>query len=340
LSAAAPHRPVQLLAVLGLWLIAAGSVLAHEVRPAYLQFTEESPGVFAVLWKQPVLDGRRLPLEPVWPESCQSLEAPVLERTAGALLRRERLACDLRSGTVRIDGLSQTLTDVLVAIDFADREDQRFLLKPENPAQDLALPTPGLASYLLIGIEHLLFGIDHILFVIALVLLISSRMALLATITAFTVAHSLTLGLSVLDVVRVPQAPVEAMIALSIVFLARELLLGPERRSPLTERRPWLIAAGFGLLHGLGFAGALADIGLPEGQLVAALLLFNLGLEVGQILVIIVMLALGWILARVVGTSRLRPVPQGPTLTVASVLALGLGAIASYWTFDRVLLML
>lgn len=340
MSAAPLRRAACLLAAFGLWLIAAGNALAHEVRPAYLQFTEESPGVFAVLWKQPVLDGRRLPLEPVWPDNCQSLEPPALERTAGALLRRERIACDLRSGTVRIDGLSQTLTDVLVAIDFANREDQRFLLKPENPAQDLALPTPGLASYLLIGIEHLLFGIDHILFVIALVLLISSRMALLATITAFTVAHSLTLGLSVLDLVRVPQAPVEAMIALSIVFLARELLLGPERRSPLTERRPWLIAAGFGLLHGLGFAGALADIGLPEGQLVPALLLFNLGLEIGQILVIIVMLALGWILIRMVGPSRLRPVPQGPTLTVASVLALGLGAIASYWTFDRMLLML
>ncbi|MEM1228980.1 MAG: HupE/UreJ family protein [Pseudomonadota bacterium] len=322
-----------------LFLLLLGSVVqAHEVRPAYLQFTEEGPGVFAVLWKQPVLDGRRLPLEPIYPEACQSLAPATQRRTAGALLRNERLACDLRAGTVGVDGLAQTLTDVLVAIDYADGTATRFILKPEYPTQDLAAPTPGLRSYLVIGIEHLLFGIDHILFVIALVLLIRSPRMLLLTITAFTLAHSLTLALSVLDLVRVPQAPVEAIIALSIVFLARELLRDPTAPPSLASQRPWLVAGAFGLLHGLGFAGALADIGLPQGQLAPALLLFNLGLEIGQLLVVAGMLALGALAGRWVAPGWLRRVEGGPAINAASVLALGLGTVATYWTIDRLLL--
>lgn len=324
--------------------LATASVAAHEVRPAYLQLTEQKPAEFAVLWKQPVLDNRRLPLQPVLPAQCQALTAVAPERTAAALLERWSIGCDLRAGELTVSGLTRTLTDVLVTVDYLEGDDLRFVLKPDNPTQDLSDAAPGLWSYLGIGIEHLLFGIDHILFVIALVLYIRGAWPLLKTITAFTVAHSITLALSVLGVASLPQAPVEAIIALSIVFLARELLLPPERRSAITTQRPWLMAFAFGLLHGFGFAGALADIGLPREQLAGALLLFNVGIEIGQLLVVAVMLGIGALLQRlssgpgaglawpttVLGTSQYSPVTSG--------IALVLGSIAAYWTIDRVLL--
>ena len=192
-----------------------------------------------------------------------------------------------------------------------------------------------MAAYLWLGIEHLVFGIDHVLFVIGLVYLIPSRWALLKTVTAFTLAHSITLALSVLEVVRVPQGPVEAVIALSIVFLARELLLPAEQRSHLTGKRPWIMALLFGLLHGFGFAGALADIGLPRDQLATALLLFNVGIEVGQLMIIgalLVMLgALRWVGFRP-STAVLQGVAQkggatiGKLASVDLVLIYGIGA--------------
>lgn len=310
---------------------------AHEVRPAYLQLTEVQPEQFAVLWKQPVLDNRRLPLEPQLPEPCTTLGAITPERTPAALLERWQVRCDLRSGSIAVTGLTRTLTDVLVSVDYLEGDDHRFVLKPDQPTQDLSATTPGLWSYLAIGVEHLLFGIDHILFVVALVLYIQGLWPLLKTITAFTVAHSITLAVSVLSLLSVPQAPVEAIIALSIVFLARELLLPRERRSHLTMRSPWIMAFGFGLLHGFGFAGALADIGLPREQLAGALLLFNLGIELGQLLVVALMLAAGWLLGKM-----LRQPNQGfgwpQSSPVTFPAALILGSIAAYWTIDRILL--
>ncbi len=319
--------------------------LGHEVRPAYLQFQELEPGQFAVLWKQPVLANRRLPLTPVLPEACEPLSNISPERAPAALLERWSVKCDLRSGKVHISGLTRTLTDVLVSIDYLTDADRRFVLKPDNPTQDLSDETPGLWSYLVIGIEHLLFGIDHILFVVGLVLYIQGAVPLLKTITAFTVAHSITLALSVLGVASLPQAPVEAVIALSIVFLARELMLPLEQRSALTSSRPWIMAFLFGLLHGFGFAGALADIGLPREQLAGALLLFNVGIEIGQLLVVAAMLVLGLVLRRLMPTTASAPMvhrqfgwPQATPVTWA--LALMLGAVASYWTIDRVLLII
>ncbi|MGI9328446.1 MAG: HupE/UreJ family protein [Pseudomonadales bacterium] len=319
--------------------------ICHEVRPAYLQFQELEPEQFAVLWKQPVLDNRRLPLTPVLPEACEPLSNISPERAPAALLERWSVECDLRSGKVHISGLTRTLTDVLVSIDYLTGEDRRFVLKPDNPTQDLSDETPGIWSYLVIGIEHLLFGIDHILFVVGLVLYIQGAVPLLKTITAFTVAHSITLALSVLGVATLPQAPVEAVIALSIVFLARELMLPVEQRSALTSSRPWIMAFLFGLLHGFGFAGALADIGLPREQLAIALLLFNVGIEIGQLLVVAVMLILGFLLQRIMPTTPITAManrqfgwPQATPVTWA--MALMLGAVASYWTIDRVLLII
>lgn len=312
------------------WLLLAWLALpavAHEVRPAYLQITELQPAVFEVIWKQPVLDDRRLPIDPVLPAECEVTPQGLAEHTGSALVQRFEARCPLRSGTVAIDGLSATLTDVLVRVSYLDGEALSRILRPSEPRLDLADPTPGVGAYFTFGVEHLLLGIDHILFVIGLVLFIRSPWMLVKTVTAFTVAHSITLALSVLGMVTLPQGPVEAVIALSILYLARELMLPEARRSPLTRGAPWLMAFAFGLLHGFGFAGALTDIGLPRDQLAGSLLMFNLGIEAGQLLVV------GCLLAGAFMTRRLLENRTGQ-LRVAFTVAMG--CTAAFWTIDRI----
>ncbi len=305
---------------------AATQIAAHEVRPAYLAIEETAPDVHQVTWKQPVLGDRRLPLDPLLPEHCDVLDESLPEHTGSALIVRWQVACDLSHGRLEIRGLSRTLTDVMVRITDLDGEQVNHLLKPESPDLDLTDPAPSVGAYLIFGIEHLLFGIDHILFVIGLVLFIPNHWMLLKTITAFTVAHSITLALSVLEMVQLPQGPVEAVIALSILFLARELMLPVEKRSAIMRIRPWLMAFTFGLLHGFGFASALSDIGLPREDLAAALLLFNLGIEAGQLMVIAVMLGIAW-LARQASTLT-SPVWQQAFTWI-------MGSAAAFWTIDR-----
>ncbi len=307
-------------------LLPALAAVAHEVRPAYLSIEETAPDVHRVTWKQPVLGEYRLSLEPILPEHCEVLNEELPEHTGAALISRWDVRCDLSHGVIFIQGLSRTLTDVMVRITSLNGEQRTFMLKPDSPALDLTDPVPPIAAYLLLGIEHLIFGIDHILFVIGLVLFIPDRWMLLKTITGFTVAHSMTLALSVLDLVRLPQGPVEAVIALSILFLARELMLPEARRSALMRVRPWLMAFTFGLLHGFGFAGALADIGLPQGDLALALFLFNLGIEVGQLMVISIMLTVAWI-------SRRFHTLESSAWQRAFTLFMGIAA--AYWTIDR-----
>jgi hydrogenase/urease accessory protein HupE len=303
------------------------SAVAHEVRPAYLAIDALAADHFQVTWKQPILGDRRLRLDPILPESCDIVSEALPEHTSGALILRWEVACDLSSGQIHIEGLSRTLTDVMVRIADLDGRVTTLVLKPDSPSLTLDDPAPPIAVYLTLGMEHLLFGIDHILFVVGLVLFIANRWMLLKTITAFTAAHSITLALSVLEVVKLPQQPVEAIIALSILFLARELMLPPTERSALMLIRPWLMAFTFGLLHGFGFAGALADIGLPREALGWSLLLFNLGIEAGQLLIITVMLAIAWFIKR----SNLLQAP-GWQFTFTFVM----GSVAAYWTIDRI----
>ncbi|MBM4202657.1 MAG: HupE/UreJ family protein [Gammaproteobacteria bacterium] len=298
---------------------------AHEVRPAFLQLAEKEDRSWTMLWKQPVLEGRQLPLSPVFEPACEAVAAGPEEFTGTARLARFTLACDPSTTVLTIQGLSATLTDVMVRIDREDGSTVNHLLRPERPSVDLADPTPAASAYLWLGIEHLLFGIDHVLFVIGLVLFIPGRLDLIKTITAFTLAHSVTLALSVLELVTVPQAPVEAIIALSILFLARELVIEPGRRSLLTTARPWIMALLFGLLHGLGFAGVLSEIGLPRDQLAMSLLLFNVGIEAGQLIVIAVMLALLWLQQRFSQSHT-------PELAYSWIM----GSVAGMWTLDRV----
>ena len=310
---------------------------ADEVRPAYLELRaveNHDSHQYTVLWKQPVVENKRLPIDPVFPESCNLEETAPPELTGNALIKRLHAYCDLSTATIEISGLRTSITDVLVRLIKADEAPENYIVRPSNPVLSLGGEGADSIGYLMIGVEHLVGGIDHVLFVIGLVLFIHSPWMLLKTITAFTIAHSITLALSVMSVVSLAQAPVEAVIALSIVFLARELAQPEESRSALTRTSPWLMALIFGLLHGLGFAGALSEIGLPEDALFTSLLLFNLGIELGQILVVFALVLVLWLWRKANQGLSLRPD------LVHQMAAYTMGSAAMYWTIDRTLILL
>lgn len=329
------------LRVAGLLCLLAPGVPAagHEVRPAYLGFAELAPGRYEVAWKVPARSAGFVSLAVVLPESCREIDLPRIDDIPGARVRRTRLDCretGLVGQEIAVDGLRATLMDVLVRLELRDGTVHTHLLRPASPAVILGgeseapeRPAVPVRGYLRLGVEHILLGVDHLLFVLALLLIVPSPRRLLQTITAFTVAHSLTLAAASLGWVRVPTAPVEAVIALSIVFVASELL-GPRRGGPrqsLTARHPWMVAFAFGLLHGFGFAGALSEVGLPPAEVPLALLLFNLGVEVGQL----VFVALAGL---VIVAWRRSPLSAPPW--VEPVPAYAIGSLASYWLIERV----
>jgi len=316
-------------------------VLADELRPSVVEMTQQdpdsSPGVWILEWKLPVTARRgaaAAPLaRPVVPASCEIIGEPVRRASPLALLGRAQLQCDGALAGQSF-GLSQLAgnSDGIARYVPLDRAVQSFRLTAATPtASILAAPdrVQVLRDYFVIGAEHILFGWDHLLFVIALVLLVRSPWSVVKAATAFTIAHSITLVATSLGYTGLPSRPVEAMIALSIVFLAVEvaLVLRDPQRQTFTRRMPWLVAFGFGLFHGFGFAGALAEIGLPQGEIVAALLAFNIGVEAGQLLVIA---ALSGVLAAV---TRWMPSMETPALRVATY---GIGITGSFWLIERV----
>lgn len=318
------------LACLTLGLLATAS-LAHEARPGYLQLRQVAPQTIELLSKVPAQGGQPLSLHPRLPDHCEPVTPPVTHNVDGAYTQRVTLRCaaPLAGDTVRIDGLSSTQTDVLVRFERLDGSVQVTRLTPAAPSFVVAAsPTAGevASTYLLIGIEHILLGIDHLLFVLALLFLVQGWRRLVATITAFTVAHSLTLAAATLGWVSLPQKPVEAIIALSIVFVAGEIVHITQGRPSMTRRWPWIVAFVFGLLHGLGFAAALHEVGLPEQSIPLALLLFNIGVEVGQLL---------FIAAVALIVRLLRAVRAGWPAWIKAVPAYGIGTIAVYWVIER-----
>jgi hydrogenase/urease accessory protein HupE len=313
-------------------LLSAGPITGHEVRPALLELVETAPERFDVLWKVPVLSGRMPPIRPVLPEACSTAATSQVEVVPGARLERFSVACigsGLGGGTIAIESLDLTLVDVLVRIERLDGAVVSALLRPDSAWLELGAERErdgiALAGYLRLGVDHILLGVDHLLFVFALLLLVDGARRLIETITAFTVAHSVTLALATFGVVHAPPRAVEAVIALSIVFLAAELARKGRGVPGLTERRPWVVSFSFGLLHGLGFAGALAAVGLPEGEIPLALLLFNAGVELGQLLFVGVALVL---------LAALRHLLVPPDWARA-LPALAIGVLASYWFFER-----
>lgn len=305
---------------------------AHEVRPGYIELTETARDNYAIIWKQPVRSAGRaavagLGLRPVFPENCTRLSDSRMQRRPGVLIERFELACagGLLGRQIGVEGLQKTITDVFVHVQFIDASSSNLRLTAEAPVARLAGGGAGLTAYFGLGVEHLIFGIDHILFVLGLVMLVKGWRRLVYVITAFTIAHSITLALSMLAGVSAPAAVVEAIIALSILFLAVELLQAEERRSPLATHYPQAVAFGFGLLHGFGFAGVLGDIGLPRDLAAPALALFNIGLEVGQLAVIALALSVGRYAV---------PMAQRTTLVTEIPIVL-IGGVSVYWLIDR-----
>ena len=304
---------------------------ADEVRPASIDFTERAPGTWSLAWKQPVASARQIELIiPVIPENCELVGEPRRSLGAAALLGNADVRCrgEVAGKTIGLPQLAG-MADALVRVAPLDRKVQSHRLTANEPlAVIIARPDRWqvLRSYFIIGTDHILMGWDHLLFVIALVLLVSGTWNVVKAATAFTVAHSITLIATTLGYAGLPQRPVEALIALSIVFLAVEL--ARSNKETWTRRWPWVVAFGFGLLHGFGFAGALREIGLPEGEVPAALLAFNLGVEAGQLLVIAAVLVLR------AAIQRLAPKAEAPALKFATY---AIGITAAYWLVDRVI---
>ena len=314
-------------------LLFAGAAAAHEVRPAYLEIRESVPGRYQVLWKVPQRGEYVLGLEVLWPPGARDVVPPAAESVGDALIQRRVMEFGhegLVGKSIAIDGLATTTTDVLVRIERFDGRVQTRLLKPGNATFIVPARRSGLEvarDYMVMGMEHIFGGFDHLLFVLGLVLLVSGLSRLVKTITAFTLAHSLTLGFATLGLVRVPQAPVEAAIALSIVFLARELVEHQRGNGGIASRQPWLMAFGFGLLHGLGFAGALSAVGLPQGDVPLALAGFNGGVEVGQLL---------FVMAALLVIAGARRIAFRAPAWLRTAPAYGIGSLAAFWTLARV----
>jgi hypothetical protein len=305
---------------------------AHEVRPSYLELREERAGEFDVLFKTPMRGQLRLALTTAFSGGAEALTPMTTRANADAAVQtwRFRALDPMRGQTVRIDGLQNTMTDALVRVVFLDGTTWVRRLTPQEPAATIPLQQSGWSVagiYLKLGVEHIVLGIDHLLFVLALLIITRGTWLLVKTVTAFTVAHSITLALATLGYVHVPSAPVEAAIALSIVFVAGEIVHLQQGREGLAARAPWLVAFAFGLLHGFGFAGALREVGLPEGHVPLALLFFNIGVEIGQLLFIAAALCLSaWFLR--FHSSRVR------WASVAASYAIG--SLAMFWVMERV----
>ncbi len=314
------------ISLLVLFLIVGLSAKAHEVRPAYFSVTQQSDSTYQIVWKIPA-NGTSIPkIYPFLPKGWE-----ILEEQSNLLpdnLRRTylvKVSNGIEGKTLRFDGLNKTLMEVLVSIRKSDGIQYSTRIKPSNPSYLIPV-TPDrfsvIKTYLLLGFEHILLGIDHLLFVLALLLLTKGFKMILKTITAFTIAHSITLSLAALGFVGLPGAPVEAVIALSIVFLAVELVHYLNGRKGLTSQFPWVVAFIFGLLHGFGFAGALVDLGLPQTDIPWALLFFNVGVELGQVAFVVV--ALGIMLLKIKWPKWAEKVPP-----------YAIGSLASFWMIER-----
>ena len=309
------------------------TVSAHALDPAYLDLASLGENRWSVTWRAPDLGGRPMELQPLLPAACSG-EAPPSTFDGRAWVTWWVVDCPggLVGGVIGIGGLERTSTDALIRYELEPGTTQmRRLTASETsftvPADVDALGV--LTSYSALGVTHILNGVDHLLFVFALLLLIPDRRRLFWAITAFTLAHSITLAAASLGWINVPPPPVEAVIALSIVFLAYELTLPRERRDPITLRYPWIVSFTFGLVHGLGFAGALREIGLPEGDIPLALFSFNIGVELGQILFVAIVLAIG------VGARMLFPAVRERAALLTRVSSYAIGSVAAFWVIAR-----
>lgn len=333
------RRLALFLALVLIGAVAPDRVAAHALEPGFLELQRLSGDEWRVTWRKPQVAGAPMAIDAVLPATCEPRRGPAPVFDGRAFLAAWIAVCDgtLAGGEIRIEGLERTRTDVLVRYTPGHGTSPRAMrLTAATPAFSVPEEPDALGvflSYFSLGVDHILNGIDHLLFVLMLLLLIRDWRILLGAVTAFTVSHSLSLAAASLGWIVVPAPPVEAIVALSIAFLAAELHHPPGQEKRLTERFPWLVAFAFGLLHGLGFARALLEVGLPEGDVPLALLAFNLGVEAGQILFIAVVLAIGSALSRLYPAARAQLAPGSAGLRAV---AYGVGALAAFWVVERV----
>jgi hydrogenase/urease accessory protein HupE len=319
-----------LLALLLALFVLAAPARADTLQPGYLELTQRDAVNWSMVWKAPIIGGLATRARPTLPSFC-SFTAGQPNLVNGALVSQSAVRCErpLDGASVGLTGLEASFTDALLRIAPLGRPVQTERLTRGRPVVKVAIVPDSwqvARTYTVIGVEHILAGFDHLLFVIALVLLLQNGWTVVKAATAFTVAHSITLAGSSLGLFGLAQAPVEALIALSIVFLAVEIAKQGEGDKRLSERIPWVVAFLFGLLHGFGFAGALREIGLPEGDVPLALLTFNIGVELGQLLIVAATLAILALLRRL----------ALPALRPATLLATyAIGGVASFWFIER-----
>jgi hypothetical protein len=326
-----------LLQVLAL-LACAPPLAAHELQPGFLELKETEAGRYEVLWKLPSLGSSdtRMPIVPVFPQNCRQVGEARSDRAGTAWVFTATLEC--RSGLagrrIGIEGLEAFVTDVLVRVQHADGGVETHVLKPVQPSVQLRAASDtrrGAGVYLYLGIEHILLGVDHLLFVLGLLLIVRDRWMLLKTVTAFTIAHSITLAVATFGIASIAPAPLNAAIALSILFLGPEIVRRWRGQTSFTIRHPWVVAFAFGLLHGFGFASGLAALGLPKGEIPLALLLFNVGVEIGQLAFVLLILLLerAFRLLRVHWPRMLARLP-----------GYLVGTLGAFWTIQRIALLL
>jgi len=314
-------------------LLLSNSSIADEIRPGYLELNEDSPGIYAVLWKVPQSSGGKLSLVPRFPDGCTNKTAITSHTINSARLQRWYIHCadNVVGQRISIKNMNNSNTDVLLRLKWLDGSVSTALLKPSAPfyiIPEKSSTTDVVMTYLRLGTKHILLGVDHLLFVFALLLIVTSTRQLIATITSFTLAHSITLAAATLGAVQVPQQPVEAVIALSILFLAVEIVHGKQGRKGVAARWPWLVAFIFGLLHGFGFAGALTEVGLPQHAIPLALIFFNLGVELGQLVFVAIVLFLSFLLHAL---KQQKLMGWAKTAAVYSI-----GGLSSFWLFERI----
>ena len=308
--------------------------IADEIKLSYLEIKENKPHYYAVLLKLPVKEDKKLPINLILPVSCNIVSPNMSYIVSNAYIESWDMTCNegLVGQTLRFEGLKKTSTDALLRLEFINGISQSSLLTPSHQSYQVpteASPYEIIQTYTWLGITHILLGLDHLLFVFALLLIVKNMRRLLWTVTAFTLAHSLTMIGATLDIVHMPQAPVEAIIALSILFLAMEIIHEKQGKIGLTSRYPWVIAFIFGLLHGFGFAGALAEIGLPQQALALALIFFNIGVELGQMLFVATVVITVVILQRLNYLTLLNKLQTTVVYT--------LGGVSSFWLIERTL---
>ena len=318
-------------------LLLAATASAHEARPAYLEIRETAPGQFHLLWRTPVLAGMRLPVVLRLPDDVRKLKEPVVQELADSLVERRWIDAGpdgLGSRRIEFPGLQLTITDALVRVEMLDGRTWTTIVHPSQPWMELAASQTrwqAAGTYLAQGIRHILFGADHLLFVLGLLLIVADRWMLVKTVTAFTAAHSITLAIATLGYAEVPTVPLNAAIALSILFLGPEIVRVWRGETSFTIRHPWVVAFAFGLLHGFGFASALAGAGLPRRELPLALVSFNVGVELGQLGFIALILALerAFVLLEIRWPRWVQALP-----------GYAVGTLGAFWTMQRVALLL